>query len=80
MPDLRLVLSGSQQEPVAPLVQYGRMWFGREGATLLPEIESALWLLTRVAALNLKVKLISVEGRSSKLTQRVVLKALTRLH
>jgi len=41
MPGLRLVFPRCQQEPVAPLVQHGHMWRGREGATLLPAIERA---------------------------------------
>src|ERR1700730_2587370 len=45
MPDLRLVLYRCQQKPVASLVQHGHMWRGREGATLLPALETAHWSL-----------------------------------
>lgn len=54
MPCLRMDFPRCQQEPVAPLVQYGHMWRGREGTTLLPTLERARCLLTRTARAHLE--------------------------
>ena len=54
MPCLRMDFPRCQQEPVAPLVQYGHMWRGREGTTLLPALERARCLLTRTARAHLE--------------------------